>query len=86
MSWEDFCEQFTDLSINHLINTSVFSFSKTWKEVIMVIIIIKYHILINIVAESTFRNKDTGINLIQTDFSITRFWNLNFDFWGGFVE
>ncbi len=33
MSWDDFIEQFTDLSINHLINTSIFSFSKTWNEV-----------------------------------------------------
>jgi len=32
MPWEDFVTQFTDLSINHLINTSLFSFSKTWKE------------------------------------------------------
>ena len=36
MSWDDFVDQFTDLSINHLINTSLFSFSKTWKEVVMV--------------------------------------------------
>ena len=33
MAWEDFVLQFTDLSINHLINTSLFSFSKTWREV-----------------------------------------------------
>jgi len=32
MPWDDFVIQFTDLSINHLINTSLFSFSKTWKE------------------------------------------------------
>jgi len=32
MPWDDFVVQFTDLSINHLINTSLFSFSKTWKE------------------------------------------------------
>ena len=32
MSWEDFTLQFTDLSIVHLINTSLFSFSKTWRE------------------------------------------------------
>ena len=33
MAWDDFIVQFTDLSINHLINTSLFSFSKTWREV-----------------------------------------------------
>ena len=33
MAWDDFVMQFTDISINHLINTSLFSFSKTWKEV-----------------------------------------------------
>jgi len=32
MPWDDFVIQFTDLSINHIINTSLFSFSKTWKE------------------------------------------------------
>ena len=32
MPWDDFVSEFTDLSINHLINTSIFSFSKTWKE------------------------------------------------------
>ena len=32
MAWEDFVLQFTDISINHLINTSLFSFSKTWSE------------------------------------------------------
>lgn len=32
MPWDDFVLQFTDLSINHLINTSQFSFSKTWRE------------------------------------------------------
>jgi len=32
MPWDDFVIQFTDLSINHLINTSLFSFSKTWNE------------------------------------------------------
>jgi len=34
MPWDDFVIQFTDLSINHLINTSLFSFSKTWREFI----------------------------------------------------
>jgi len=32
MSWDDFVVWFTDLSINHLINTSLFSFTKTWKQ------------------------------------------------------
>ena len=32
MPWDDFVSEFTDLSINHLINTSLFSFSKTWQE------------------------------------------------------
>ena len=32
MSWDDFVFQFTDLSIVHLVNTSLFSFSKTWRE------------------------------------------------------
>lgn len=34
MPWDDFVIQFTDLSVNHLINTSLFSFSKTWREFI----------------------------------------------------
>eukprot|EP00090_Calanus_glacialis_P010588 TRINITY_DN19017_c0_g1_i1.p1 TRINITY_DN19017_c0_g1~~TRINITY_DN19017_c0_g1_i1.p1 ORF type:complete len:655 (+),score=125.61 TRINITY_DN19017_c0_g1_i1:152-2116(+) len=36
MPWDDFVIQFTDVSINHLINTSLFSFSKTWKEYVRV--------------------------------------------------
>ena len=36
MPWDDFVLQFTDVSINHLINTSLFSFSKTWKEYVRV--------------------------------------------------
>jgi len=32
MPWDDFVEQFTDVSINHVINTSLFSFYKTWKQ------------------------------------------------------
>jgi hypothetical protein len=32
LAWDDFVLQFTDLSICHLINTSLFSFSKTWRE------------------------------------------------------
>jgi len=36
MPWDDFVIQFTDVSINHLINTSLFSFSKTWKEYVSV--------------------------------------------------
>ena len=32
MPWDDFVVQFTDLSITHLINTSLLSFSKTWRE------------------------------------------------------
>jgi len=32
MPWDDFVTSFTDLSINHLINTSLFSFSRTWGE------------------------------------------------------
>ena len=32
MPFEDFVFQFTDVSMTHLINTSLFSFSKTWKE------------------------------------------------------
>jgi len=32
MPWDDFTEQFTDVSINHVINTSLFSFYKTWKQ------------------------------------------------------
>lgn len=32
MPWDDFVQHFTDLSIVHLINTSHFSFSKTWHE------------------------------------------------------
>jgi len=30
MPWDDFIHQFTDISITHLINTSLFSFSATW--------------------------------------------------------
>ena len=32
MPFDDFVFQFTDVSLTHLINTSLFSFSKTWKE------------------------------------------------------
>lgn len=32
MPFEDFVLQFTDVSLTHLINTSLFSFSKTWRE------------------------------------------------------
>ena len=32
MPWEDFIYQFTDVSITHLINTSLFSFSATWRQ------------------------------------------------------
>ncbi len=32
MPFDDFLHQFTDLSICRLINTSLFSFSKTWHE------------------------------------------------------
>ena len=32
VAWDDFLFQFTDLSITHLINTSVLTFSKTWHE------------------------------------------------------
>ena len=32
MPFEDFVFHFTDVSLTHLINTSLFSFSKTWKE------------------------------------------------------
>ena len=30
--WDDFLHQFTDLSITHTINTSVWTFNKTWRE------------------------------------------------------
>lgn len=32
MSFEDFCRYFTSIDICHMINTSFFSTSKTWKE------------------------------------------------------
>lgn len=32
MSFEDFCQYFTSIDICHIINTSLFSLSKTWKE------------------------------------------------------
>ncbi len=32
MSFDDFCKNFTDIEICHLINTSVFTIRKTWKE------------------------------------------------------
>lgn len=32
MSFEDFCRYFTSIDICHMINTSLISLSKTWKE------------------------------------------------------
>ncbi|XP_076323559.1 calpain-5-like isoform X1 [Tachypleus tridentatus] len=32
MPFEDFCRHFTDMSICHMVNTSWFSFSKSWRE------------------------------------------------------
>lgn len=36
MTFDDFCKYFTDLSICRLVNTSWFSFNKTWSEVCFV--------------------------------------------------
>lgn len=38
MQFEDFVAEFTDLSICHLINTSFFSWRKTWRETLMKVI------------------------------------------------
>ena len=35
MSFEDFCRYFTSIDICHMINTSLISLSKTWKEYIV---------------------------------------------------
>jgi hypothetical protein len=60
MSWDDFIEQFTDLSINHLINTSIFSFSKTWNEVYKVRLTSMFHIDI---LEAVLQSRSRGAEI-----------------------